>query len=260
MCTHSKSSEHCQLYALTLAKKIGVDCTRFHDKNNDIQTISDVNNEMINELLQKRDSIEEVDGNRYEAFSKSPSDLRLPVSMISRENAPVIMGDAEDQAAMDMGEQDESQKTDISKGQFTAKGYAAELGSQAPKDKINITMDTTDIVIGEAINEKFDNMVWPCKESLNLCKPSEFFESKGFTKLFLLAKKSEYEDFKSASHVTSDDFCVIMAFWGDRIIPVCLNDDKEVADLNAIAIKNFQAVMAYKKFILMELNKKPNDV
>jgi len=49
-------------------------------------------------------------------------------------------------------------------------------------------------------------------------------------------------------------------FWGDRVVPVCLNDEKEVADLNAVAIKNFQSVMAFNKFIVMEMNKKPNDV
>lgn len=49
---------------MTLAKKIAVDCTRFKDKKNDIQTISDVNAELIAELMVKRENIEEVDGNR----------------------------------------------------------------------------------------------------------------------------------------------------------------------------------------------------
>jgi len=49
---------------MTLAKKIAVDCTRFKDKKNDIQSITDVNNDLIGELMVKRENIEEVDGNR----------------------------------------------------------------------------------------------------------------------------------------------------------------------------------------------------
>lgn len=70
----------------------------------------------------------------------------------------------------------------------------------------------------------------------------------------------EWQEFKSAAHVEKDDFCVILAFWQNRIIPVCLNSEKEVADLNAVSIKNYEQVMAYKKFFTMELSKKPNDV
>jgi len=29
-----------------------------------------------------------------------------------------------------------------------------------------------------------------------------------------------------------------MAFWQDRIITICLNNESEVADLSAVAIKN----------------------
>lgn len=170
------------------------------------------------------------------------------------------MGDAEDLNAVMEGEAEEGGSTDIAKGQFAAKGFVSELGSQAPKDKVDISVDTTTINLGEDIAEKFENMVWPCKESINLCKPAEFFQTKGFSKSFLQTKKTEFEEFKSAVHVTSDEFCVILAFWGNRIIPVCLKDEKAVADLNAVAIKNFELVMAYKKFIIMELNKKPNDV
>jgi len=39
-------------------------------------------------------------------------------------------------------------------------------------------------------------------------------------------------------HITKDVNCVIMAFWQDRIIPICLENEKEVADLNAVAILN----------------------
>mmetsp|Transcript_43795 Transcript_43795/g.95601 ORF Transcript_43795/g.95601 Transcript_43795/m.95601 type:complete len:171 (+) Transcript_43795:3204-3716(+) len=170
------------------------------------------------------------------------------------------MADAEDLNAVMEGEAEELTATDISKGQFGAKGFLSELGSQAPKDKVDISVDSTDLTLGEDISEKFSNMVWPCKESINLCKPAEFFETKGFSKTFLAAKKTEFEEFKSAVHVTSDEFCVILAFWGNRIVPVCLKDEKDVADLNAVSIKNYEKVMAYKKFIIMELNKKPNDV
>lgn len=47
-----------------LAKKIAVDCSRFKDKNNDITSITNTNDEMIKELVSKRDNIEELDGNR----------------------------------------------------------------------------------------------------------------------------------------------------------------------------------------------------
>jgi len=64
ICTQSKSSAHCQMYALVLAKKIAVDCSRFKDKNNDITSITNTNDEMVKELISKRESIEELDGNR----------------------------------------------------------------------------------------------------------------------------------------------------------------------------------------------------
>lgn len=245
-----------------MAKKVAVDCSRFHDKQNDIQTITDVNNALIAEKMNKHDNIEELDGNRFESFSKIPEDSRLPISMLTRENAPkppTIEGGGDDEDGED-GAEAAGPATDIAKGVFSVKAFSGELGATGDKLSVNISMDAGEITIGETITEKFDNMVWPCKASVNLCKVSEFFETKGYDANFLAAKKKEFEDFKSAAHIEKDDNCVMMAFWQNRIIPVCLKDEKEVADLNAVAIKNYSKVMAYKKFFLMELNKKPSDV
>jgi len=41
---------------------------------------------------------------------------------------------------------------------------------------------------------------------------------------------------------------------------VCLNNSKDLADLNAVVISNFETVMAAKKFFMLDLNKKPVDV
>lgn len=256
LCNQSKSKENCQISILLFSKKIATDCSRFKDKQNDIQSINEVNNQMISELMSKREDITELDGNRFEAFAKSPVDARLPIQMISNQNAPKINTD--DAAA---GADDEAKEaTDLSKGMFVAKVFACELGTQASKDKVDVKLDSNEIAIGENLSEKFADMVWPCKDSQNLCKVSEFFETKGFDANFLQQKKKEFDDFKSIAHIASDDFCVIMAFWQNRIIPICLSNEKEVADLNAVAITNFEQVMAYKKFFFLEINKKPNNV
>jgi hypothetical protein len=77
---------------------------------------------MVNELMSKRDSIEEVDGNRFEAFAKTPLDSRLPIQIVTREGQPAPLVDAEDSAAEDEAGEEEAATTDLSKGIFAAKG------------------------------------------------------------------------------------------------------------------------------------------
>lgn len=57
LCIKSPSTLHAQYTALLLAKKIGVDCARFKDKNNDLESITKVNNDMHQELLVKKESV-----------------------------------------------------------------------------------------------------------------------------------------------------------------------------------------------------------
>jgi len=69
-----------------------------------------------------------------------------------------------------------------------------------------------------------------------MCTPDEFFSSKGFEQDKLDAWKKNYEAMLETWHITKDFNCVIMTFWQDRIIPICMESEKEVADLNAVAI------------------------
>lgn len=186
ICTESKSPEHCQMYALVLAKKLAIDCSRFKDKNNDISSITEVNNQLVAELMSKRSSIQELDGNREEAFSKTPADSRLPIQLISREQAdltPTDEGHDDDE--------EEAEKTDLSKGIFIAKAFGAELGVDGAKEKVDVKLDTSEIMIGDDIAEKFDNMVWPCRDQRDLCNPTEFWQTKGFEKDKLDAWKQQ---------------------------------------------------------------------
>lgn len=124
MCVHDKSNEKSQFYALLFAKKIAVDCSRFKDKNNDVISLNEVNQRMLTEYLSKRDSIEELDGNVYEAFSKIPDDCRLSINIISREKAPTFKDFAAETLA-NLPPQDNSnsqtQQTDITQGIFITK-------------------------------------------------------------------------------------------------------------------------------------------
>jgi len=185
ICTESKSEEHCQMQSIVLAKKLAVDCSRFKDKNNDITSLNNTNNELVSELMSKRLNIEELDGNRYEAFSKIPTDSRLPIQLVSRENVD-IPAESDDDV-----EEEEVEKIDLSKGIFIAKGYAAELGVDGSRDKVDITMDPKMINIGDDVQEKFENMVWPCKNQRDICSPQDFFETKGFEKDKLSAWKRQ---------------------------------------------------------------------
>jgi len=186
ICSESKSPEHCEMQALVLAKKIAVDCSRFKDKNNDITSLTNTNSELVSELMSKRSSIEELDGNRYEAFSKLPADSRLPIQLVSREHVEIPAESEEDAE-----EEGEGDKTDLSKGIFVAKGFAAELGVDGSNEKVDITMDPKMITIGDDIQESFDNLVWPCKDQRDICTPAEFFETKGFEKDKLSAWKRQ---------------------------------------------------------------------
>lgn len=133
--------------------------------------------------MSKRDSIEELDGNAYEAFSKIPEDCRLPVNILSKE-VPIAIPDYAAQSASNLGNNDEESvdtelKTDLTKGIFITKAYISELGTTTPKDKVAVSIDPASINMGEYVSEKMENIVWPCKESKELCKSKEFNESKG---------------------------------------------------------------------------------
>jgi len=192
LCVKSSSELHAQYQALLLAKKIGVDCARFKDKNNDLESIEKVNQDIIKNLMIKKESVNMIDGNRYEAFGKNPSDLRLPLMILSSAQAPAI-SDEETQDDEESDDQEEAatetdpatqntinvEKTDIAKGVFRGKAFSGELSNQYSKDAVELLMDLNDMTIGENISEKIENMVWPCRELKDPCTPADFFKSKG---------------------------------------------------------------------------------
>lgn len=192
LCVKSSSELHAQYQALLLAKKIGVDCARFKDKNNDLESIEKVNQDIIKNLMMKKQSVNMIDGNRYEAFGKNPSDLRLPLMILSSAQAPAI-SDQETQDDEESDDQEEAatetnpanqntinvEKTDIAKGAFRGKAFSGELSNQYSKDAVELLMDLNDMTIGENISEKIENMVWPCRELKDPCTPADFFKSKG---------------------------------------------------------------------------------
>ena len=71
------------------------------------------------------------------------------------------------------------EKTDITKGVFKDKAFAGELSNQYSKDAVDVMMDGNDLTIGENVSEKIENLVWPCKDAKDPCKPAEFFMTKG---------------------------------------------------------------------------------
>lgn len=147
--------------------------------------------------------------------------------------------------------------TDIAKGVFRGKAFSGELSNQYSKDAQELLMDTTTISIGENISEILENMVWPCKEKKDPCTPTEFFKSKGYDPTFLQGKKTEYDKFKSDTGVDKDDLCLIIAFWQNRIFPVCFTSEGIKADFSAIVVKNFINKMESRKINPIEINKKP---
>ena len=151
---------------------------------------------MHHALLTKKESVDEIDGNRYEAFGKQPSDLRLPVMILSSGQTPDLSKDKEtandeesDQA--EEGEADEAtatqpggaainvEKTDIAKGVFRGKAFAGELSNQYSREAVEVLMDANDMTIGENVSEKVENLVWPCRASQDPCKPADFFVTRG---------------------------------------------------------------------------------
>jgi len=56
LCVKGSSDLHSEYTALLLAKKMGVDCARFKDKLNDIESIQLVNKEMTDYLLTKKET------------------------------------------------------------------------------------------------------------------------------------------------------------------------------------------------------------
>lgn len=72
-------------------------------------------------------------------------------------------------------------------------------------------------------------------------------------------KKTEYDKFKADTGVTSDEHCLIIAFWQNRIFPICFNSEGVKADFIAIIIKNFITKMESRKINPVEINKKPFD-
>lgn len=100
---------------------------------------------MHHALLTKKASVDEIDGNRYEAFGRQPADLRLPVMILSSGQAPALSKDEEtanDEDSDQAEEGDEAtetqpggatinvEKTDIAKGVFRGKALAGELSNQ----------------------------------------------------------------------------------------------------------------------------------
>jgi len=152
------------------------------------------------------------------------------------------MAEAEAQAEAEAESGDAQQdgkkadSTDITKGMFSSTAFAAELGVDGPKGKVKVKLNSKEILIGDEIAEQFENMVWPCRDVREMCTPDEFFSSKGFEQDKLDAWKKNYEAMLETWHITKDFNCVIMTFWQDRIIPICMESEKEVADLNAVAI------------------------
>lgn len=67
ICAHSTDPLRAQSNLLILAKKLAVDCARFKDKDNDIGSIQDMNNQLTSALLSRRDSVQDIDGNKYES-------------------------------------------------------------------------------------------------------------------------------------------------------------------------------------------------
>lgn len=92
--------------------------------------------------------------------------------------------------------------------------------------------------MGEFVSEKMENIVWPCKESKELCKAKEFNESKGYGLDFKQPKMTEYQTFLSDIHVQDDSNCALISFWQNRVVAICLENQKELAELNAVIIKN----------------------
>jgi len=122
MCADGGNALRSQIYLLYFAKKVATDCVRFKDKLNDLDTIIQTNQKIENELLEKRGSIEEVDGNRYEAFGKMPDDCRLPLQIMSSESPNFMVGPIE-ATPTPLEEDDEfTEHTDISKGLVVVKG------------------------------------------------------------------------------------------------------------------------------------------
>jgi len=114
--------------------------------------------------------------------------------------------------------------------------------------------------MGEYVTEQIENLVWPCRLSKELCKSKQFFESNGYPLDFKQSKQTQYNQFLSDIHVNDDTNCVLLAFWQNRIVSICLDNDKLLSELNAVITLNFETIMTNKKFFLLELNKKPNDI
>lgn len=64
MCVDGGEDLRSQIYLVYFAKKIATDCVRYKDKLNDMQSIQKINDQIEFALLEKRQSIEDVDGNR----------------------------------------------------------------------------------------------------------------------------------------------------------------------------------------------------
>jgi len=81
-----------------------------------------------------------------------------------------------------LAEEGAEEKTDIEKGLFSVIAFAGELNVDAPLKKVSVKLDSQEIIVGDEISEKFENMVWPCRDKRELCSPEEFFTSKGYEK------------------------------------------------------------------------------
>jgi len=240
---------------------MATDCVRYKDKLNDMQSIQKINDEIENELLEKRQSIEDVDGNRYEAFGKTPSDCRLPLQILTNETPSFLDNAVAEEPTPTPEEEDDvfTEKSDLSKGIFIGKGFGGELGVNAATTEVTIKLDPKHITIDNTVTEELDKLVWPCKEKREPCNVDEFTQTKGYEASFVTGKKNEYDTFKTAANITSDENCVILAFWQNRVFPICLATPKDKEDFNATVLKNYENQMKKHIFTTLEVNKKPYD-
>jgi len=218
---------------------------------NDTESIRNVNLKIETQLLDKRETLEDVDGNHYEAFGRTPEDCRLPLQILTNE-VPSFLdaggadgtlnadGSTNEEAIPTPENEDDafSECTDVSKGEFVSKGFAGELGVNASTLEVTIKVSKKDITIDNTITEDLSKLVWPCKDQREPCDVTKFTQSRGYDSTWLAGKKTEYDAFKTAAGFAQDEECIILAFWQNRIFPVCLSKPKDREDFIAVILKN----------------------
>jgi len=146
-----------------------------------MMSIQQVNDKIENAMLEKRTSIEEVDGNRYEAFGKTPQDCRLPLQIMTNETPSFKVNGGATEATPNPEEEDYvfCEKSDLSKGVFIGKGFGGELGVNAATTEVTIKLDPKHIKIVNTVTEELSKLVWPCKDIREPCNFEQFTQTKG---------------------------------------------------------------------------------